>query len=222
MRFTVADLKSIKENILQSLDSRHSRDTPYQHWLLDDLLPEEDGREVADLPFTVPDIEETGGKRETNNSLRQFFSEENREKFPVVDRVSTAFQSTEVVRAIESSFDVTLSGNFLRIEFCQDTEHFWLEPHTDIGAKKFTLLVGYSDSPEGEEWGTSIYYDRDRFYEQSPFGFNKGLVFVPSDRTWHGFEKRRITGIRRSIIINYVVPEWRSRHELAFPSTVVS
>jgi hypothetical protein len=36
--------------------------------------------------------------------------------------------------------------------------------------------------------------------------------------TWHGFRPRDIRGVRRSLIVNYVVPEWRARHELAFPS----
>lgn len=40
--------------------------------------------------------------------------------------------------------------------------------------------------------------------------------------TWHGFGKRPIGGIRRSIIVNYVKDEWRSRHELAYPDRPVA
>jgi hypothetical protein len=40
---------------------------------------------------------------------------------------------------------------------------------------------------------------------------------VPGADTWHGFRRRPIAGIRRSLIVNYVKSEWRSRHELAFP-----
>ena len=50
----------------------------------------------------------------------------------------------------------TLGGSFLRIEYCLDTDGFWLEPHTDIGAKLFTMLVYLSDHPEAEDWGTDI------------------------------------------------------------------
>ena len=59
-------------------------------------------------------------------------------------------------------------------------------------------------TPEGEVIGSA------------PGGFGKGLMFVPGPDTWHGFARRRITGVRRSLIVNYVKPEWRSRHELAF------
>ncbi|MGD0186545.1 MAG: hypothetical protein ABSC25_15020 [Roseiarcus sp.] len=34
---------------------------------------------------------------------------------------------------------------------------------------------------------------------------------------WRGFRRRPVDGVRRSLIINDVKPEWRSRHELAFP-----
>ena len=37
-----------------------------------------------------------------------------------------------------------------------------------------------------------------------------------------GFTPRAIRGVRRSLIVNYVKPEWRARHELAFPDQVVT
>jgi hypothetical protein len=40
---------------------------------------------------------------------------------------------------------------------------------------------------------------------------------VPANDTYHGFERRIIPGVRRSLIVNYVGPEWRSRQELAYP-----
>ena len=218
----MADIQTIKNTVLQCLKDCQTQDIPYRHWHVSNCLPEDDAMAIADLPFPVPHVDDTGGRRETHNSLRQFFSAENRERHPVVKNVTDAFQSPEIVRAIEKTFDVSLSGNYLRIEYCLDGENFWLEPHTDIGAKKFTMLVGYTTCPGGEEWGTSIYYDKDRFFGQAPFGFNKGLVFIPSDHTWHGFERRPMKGgVRKAIIINYVIPEWRSRHELAFPNDPV-
>ena len=39
---------------------------------------------------------------------------------------------------------------------------------------------------------------------------------MPSNNTWHGFEPRTITGVRRSVIVNYVTDEWRAREQLAF------
>ena len=217
----MTDVATIQQTLLDSLRRRQTQDVPYRHWLLEGCLPEEDGDAIAALPFPIAEIEDTGGKRETHNASRNFFSVENRERYPVVENVSQAFQSSKVVHALEETFGVELAGNYLRIEHCQDSGGFWLEPHTDIGAKKFTMLVGYTKAPGAEDWGTSIYYDKDRFYGNAPFGFNKGLVFIPSDHSWHGFESRPIDGIRISIIVNYVIPEWRSRHELAFPDQPV-
>lgn len=43
---------------------------------------------------------------------------------------------------------------------------------------------------------------------------NSGLLFVPGKDTWHGFEKRPIHGLRRTLIVNYVDDSWKARHEL--------
>jgi hypothetical protein len=48
------------------------------------------------------------------------------------------------------------------------------------------------------------------------------MIFVPSKHTWHGFERRPIEGVRRSIIVNYVTNEWRAREQLAYPQTPVT
>ena len=48
------------------------------------------------------------------------------------------------------------------------------------------------------------------------------MIFVPADNTWHGFEPREIPGVRQSLILNYVTPEWRAREQLAFPDQPVT
>src|SRR3546814_4060289 len=84
-------------------------------------------------------------------------------------------------------------------------------------AKCFTMLVYLSTAPGSAQWGTDI-YDAERHHAgRAPAGFDQGLIFVPASDTWHGFEPRRIDGVRRSIIVNYVVPEWRARPDLAVP-----
>ena len=50
---------------------------------------------------------------------------------------------------------------------------------------------------------------------------NTALALVPSDITYHGFERRHIEGIRTSVIIKYVTSEWRGREQLAFPDRPV-
>jgi hypothetical protein len=48
------------------------------------------------------------------------------------------------------------------------------------------------------------------------------MVFIPADNTWHGFEKRAIKGVRKSLILNYVTPEWRAREQLSYPDTLIT
>ena len=111
---------------------------------------------------------------------------------------------------------------YVRVEYAQDIDGFWLKPHTDIGVKMFTMLIYMSDDPRHADLGTDIYADENTHVGRSPFEPNAAMIFVPSKNTWHGFEKRPIHGVRRSIIVNYVTNDWRAREQLAFPQTPVS
>jgi len=79
------------------------------------------------------------------------------------------------------------------------------------------MLVYLSTEPGSEEWGTDILDANLNLVAVAPYKRNCGLIFVPGGDTWHGFRRRPIQGVRRSLIVNYVKPEWRSRHELAYP-----
>jgi hypothetical protein len=195
--------------------------TPFPHWLLRDVLPAWLREEVGALPFPPAATGDSLGKRETFNSRRIFVSEENRERFLACDVLADAFQDEATVGLLEDLTGTTLAGGFTRIEYCLDTDGFWLEPHTDIGAKMLTLLIYLSEHPDAENWGTDIMDAAGNVLGRAPGAANRGLVFVPGSDTWHGFTRRPIEGVRRSLIVNYVKPEWRSRHELAFPDQAV-
>lgn len=196
-------------------------EAPYRHWLLSGVLPSSLCRSVVALPFPPPAIDDTRGRRETHNGSRIFVSAANRRRYPACEALADAFQDEATTGLIEDICDVSLAGSYLRIECALDSDGFWLEPHTDIGAKLFTMLVYLSDHPDAEDWGTDIMDAAGGVLGRASGAFNSGLVFVPGQDTWHGFVRRRISGLRRSLIVNYVKPEWRSRHELAFPETPV-
>jgi len=217
----MSDILTTTETLLASLRCADRSDTPYTHWLLGQCLPDEVVDAVTGLPITPPYIEDTQGRRETHNDNRIHFGPYYRSQYVVMDTLAHVFQSPEVVKALEGSTGGRLGGTSLRIEYCLDSEGFWLEPHTDIGVKKFTMLIYLNREPEGVDWGTDIYSDHDTHAGRAPAGVNKGLIFVPSDKTWHGFEKRPMNGVRKSLIINYVGPEWRNRHELCFPENPI-
>lgn len=206
---------------LSCLDRAGAGTYPYPHWLLQHALPDDVCAAIDALPVAPPPVGDTKGKRETNNSTRLFFGRRQQAAHPVCANLSAALQSDAVTRRLAALCDVTLAGSYLRIEYCLDTDGFWLEPHTDIGAKLFTMLIYLSDDPGSEAWGTDILDGPDKLVSTTPYVRNGGLIFIPADNSWHAFHRRPINGVRRSLIVNYVRPEWRSRHELAFPDQPV-
>jgi hypothetical protein len=108
------------------------------------------------------------------------------------------------------------------MEFAQDIDGFWLEPHSDLGVKLFTMLLYLSKDPRHQDLGTDIFDADKKRVGRSPFAPNAAMIFVPADNTFHGFEKRPIKGVRTSLIINYVTDEWRAREQLAFPEAPIA
>ena len=108
------------------------------------------------------------------------------------------------------------------MEYAQDVDGFWLAPHTDLGVKRFTMLIYLNDSADDQlGLGTDLFCDDETWARQTPFDDNSALIFVPGANTWHGLRKRPIVGVRRSVIMNYVTDDWRAREQLAFPDAPV-
>ena len=216
----MASVDDVKRSVLDSFAKAEQSETPYRHWIVRDLLPPELIAPLQTLPFPTPELGGVSGTREVHNKSRNYFDAENRAAHDACDLVTAALQDSEVVAATEKAFGASLDSTYLRVEYAQDADGFWLEPHTDIGVKAFTMLLYLSDGHEA--LGTSIYADKETHVGNSPFAPNLAMIFVPSDHTWHGFEPRPIEGIRRSIIVNYVTQDWRAREQLAFPEQTVS
>ncbi len=196
-------------------------EVPFRHWSLADVLPPETCGAIRALPFNIPDMGGIAGRRESINAQRSFFGVEQRRQFPVCDALAHALQAPATIALLQRLCGTVLAGASLRIEYCQDTDGFWLEPHTDIGAKLFTMLIYLSDGPAAETLGTDLLDTTGNLVARSPGTFDSGLIFIPAEDTWHGFAPRRIEGVRRTLIVNYVRPEWRARHELCFPDMPV-
>jgi len=215
-------LHDIKTNIRHSVGAADRHSEPYPYWLLQDVFPRAVYDELKEMPFVAPDLDGISGTREAHNADRVYFSGGNLETFESARATAEAFQDSAVVAYLMKTFDAPLEGTFVRIEYAQDIDGFWLKPHTDIGVKMFTMLIYMSDDPRHAGLGTDIYADENTHVGRSPFAPNSAMIFVPSKNTWHGFEKRPIEGVRRSIIVNYVTNDWRAREQLAFPQTPVT
>lgn len=211
------ETNAVVATLLHSFKTSAMHPKPYRHWFLKDCLPADNAEAITHLPFPAPTLGGLSGKRELHNATRKYFDVENRLAFPSVEAFAQAFQSKAVTETIETHFGTKLGGTYLRLEYAQDTGGFWLEPHTDLGVKVFTMLLYLSKDPAHRDLGTDIYDAEKRHVARSPFEPNGALVFIPSTDTYHGFEPRTIEGIRKSVIINYVTNDWRAREQLSFP-----
>jgi len=208
---------AVADSFLACLEQSRHVTQPFYYWLLEDVLPEADVDTVAALPIPPPRGTEFTGRRETNNATRKFFNAEVQERFPVCRRIVDGFKDERVIKAIEAETGARLHDTRLRIEYCQDTPGFWLEPHTDIAVKKFTMLVYLLRDPALRLAGTDIHEGPPdhRYVTTAPYGRNLGLIFIPAGNTWHGVGHHPLKTLRKSLIINYVSADWRDTFELA-------
>jgi hypothetical protein len=209
----------------KSLKASQVLDNPYRRWILDNSLPESMCTGILVLPIKPPDMGDSGGVRDLrdNNHKRTFFTPELQKDFPAVKTFVEAFQTPQVARQFAETLGVPdLESSFLRIEYMQDTDGMWLKPHPDITAKLFSMVIYLCTGPEAKDWGTDIYDPDQKWVERGTAEFNRAVIFVRSETTFHGFEKRPIKGVRRLMEINYVIPEWRDRYQLCLPDNPVT
>jgi hypothetical protein len=207
--------------MLRTLGTSNVCTEPFTHWQFNQVFPPATLEELVALPLKAPDVKYEKGTREYNNSDRTYFNADTCAQFQIAETVTGMFQAAEIVSGIEKLCGINLDGSYLRIEYAQDQEGFWLEPHTDIRVKLLSMLIYLSCDPATTDLGTDIYDKDRRLVRRMPFIPNQALVFVPGNDTWHGFEKRPIKGVRKTLIVNYVTNEWRARSELASPEMPV-
>ncbi len=212
---------SAKAALAASLGAAARFEAPYRHWDLSDIFGAQIVAELNSLPFPAPDLGGVSGTRELHNNTRRYFDQANIAAHPVCRALAEALQDPETVGLIARTTGADLDGCYLRIEYAQDVDGFWLAPHTDLGVKKLTMLY-YLGAEDQADLGTDLYADGAAWVKRSSFSPDCALVFVPSDNTWHGFTPRPINGVRKSVIINYVTDEWRAREQLAYPTQPVS
>ena len=213
---------TVVSSMLASIDRARVIKKPYPHWFLTSCLPSAAATAINALPFEAPALGGVSGKREVHNATRKYFDADNMARHLVCKAVNEAFQGPRLTARLAEAFGTTLKGNYLRVEYAQDTNGFWLEPHTDLGVKVFTMLLYLSTDPQHAGLGTDIYDADKKHVGTSPFESNGAMIFVPSGDTYHGFEPRQIDGVRKSVIINYVTNDWRAREQLAFPDSPIA
>ena len=207
--------------VVSALECADEEAWPYRHWLLRDVLDPNTLAGLKAWPHAAPRVRCALGRREENNATRRHLDSDTIARIGPARALAEAFQDARVVSAIEARCGTSLAGTNLRIEYAQDIAGFWLEPHTDIGVKAFTMFIYLDDGDEVRDWGTDLYSDTNTPVKRLRFADNAGMILIPGADTWHGFLPREIDGVRRTLIINFVTSEWRSRHQCAYPDTPV-
>ncbi|HEB80497.1 MAG TPA: 2OG-Fe(II) oxygenase [Chromatiales bacterium] len=213
----VPDASAVAEHFARALRAARRDDTPYRHWALSDVLPEDLAVGVLVLPIVPPIVGDSHGVRDTDNRKRTFFTPELRARFPTCAAFAEGLQGPQIARLFQETCGIEVAGGYLRMEYIQDIDGAWLEPHRDIPEKLFSMVLYLCTGPEAKEWGTDIYDSERRRVGRTSAQFNSAVIFVPGPDTWHGFEPRPICGVRRLLEINYVRSDWRDRDQLAFP-----
>lgn len=183
---------------------------PFKHWELSDVLPSE----LTDQILAVRIPKTTGfsydGTRASDSKVRPqgtpprrlFLDTKTNEDYPFFKNLVDALLSKSVIDAIEFKFGLSTKDLYLRVEYINDFDGFFLDPHKDIVEKRFSMLLYLGDGPE--HMGTD-FYDADlKVVKTNPFRHNHAYVFLPSDNTWHGLERKPIPDRRCSLLINYV------------------
>ncbi len=218
----VPDAAKIARHFSDAVHRARRDDQPYRHWKLTEVLPEALCTAILTLPIAPPQLGKTDGTRNTYNQQRCFITPLLRAKFPACAMLSDALQRSDVARLMAETCDIPVNGSFLRMEYMQDTDGAWLEPHRDIPEKLFSMVIYLFTGPDAKDWGTDIYDAERRWVGRSSGEFNTGVIFVPGPATWHGFDQRPIVGVRRLMEINYVRSDWRDREQLTFPDRAIS
>ncbi|MGI8842040.1 MAG: 2OG-Fe(II) oxygenase [Caulobacteraceae bacterium] len=212
---------AVTASVIASLAGRRQFDEPFRHWTVAEVFPPASAAALRRLPFPTVHLGGVSGKRELYNDERHYFDAANNARLAECAAVAAAFQSPDVVEAIEANTGANLSASFVRLEYAQDTDGFWLAPHTDLGVKRFTMLIYLADGAGQGDLGTDLYADPGTWAKRTAFADNSALIFVPCDATWHGLARRPIAGVRKSVIMNYVTADWRERGQLAYPDQPV-
>jgi hypothetical protein len=211
------DSGAVAEHFRHSLEGAKRDDWPYRHWILKDIYPEALCAGILALPIDPPRLGKTDGTRGTYNSERCFFTPYMRKTYAACAALCDALQRPDVAKIVGETCDIDVEGAFLRMEYIQDVDGAWLEPHHDIPEKLFSMVIYLCLGPDAKGWGTDIYDSNKKLVGSSSAEFDSAVIFIPGENTWHGFEPRKIVGVRRLMEINYVRPSWRSREQLSFP-----
>ena len=180
--------------------------TPEKWWRVHKAFTEAQVKKMIKL-FPEEVSENLSGRRASANKFRTFITRDS--------KGADIFKDWNTLEKKMKKSDITgvdMKYGNLRIELCQDGPEFWLEQHVDIPEKLMTLQI-YLDKGN-ENWGTVLYSQPDQVFMELPFKSNTGWLGVLGEPVIHGVPKKKVDGVRKSVIINYVTSDWKDTDQL--------
>jgi hypothetical protein len=181
--------------------NKTTRWSPFTHYVIKDVFCEKELSEIRKL-----DLELHSGKlngERASNQNRFFITKSNINDNFVFERIIDYFSRDSVIEMFEKESGRTIRGNYLRVEFLEDKESSWLEPHCDIEEKLVSLIIYLNDTNEDEKNGTVLYNEDMMKVRTIPFIDNSGFYFFAGKNTWHGLEPVDVKQSRKAIMVNY-------------------
>ena len=135
--------------------------SPIATILIENCFPKDVADELARLPFAAAGAGRSLRQTRIAQRPAQLF---RRRRHGALSGHAGGRRSASIEadrQAHPRTFGAPIDDTFLRLEYAQDIDGFWLQPHTDLGVKKFTCLIYLSEGPGHEKLGTDIYSSPD-------------------------------------------------------------
>jgi hypothetical protein len=175
---------------------------PYPHLALTEVLPSDVAWALARLPLAQPKAAVLGCPRPAAQAYHDLGALDLA-RFPACRTVVEGFGSEEVVAAIARVAGANLRDCQVQISLVREVDGYERPPVTRCGDARFTLMVALDTGHQGG-LGPDIYFETGDWASQVPWRAGCGFAFVPSPRSWHGFEPRMIRRVRTSLVVDYV------------------
>jgi hypothetical protein len=203
----------VNTKLLESLQRSKWQDSPWDHFIIENILTDEQVDEIRNASVTRDGVLHDGtrsgykqGVEKQNHKLREYITKDNYKKYPELTKFINELRSRPVrehiAKMVGNKND--FAGSFVRLEVLNDTEGFWLKPHCDIPEKLISSLIYVNKTGESINLGTDLYNEDLEFVKTVPFWHNYGYIFHGPNK-WHGMNKgKNIKVERRGIQLNYV------------------
>ena len=206
--------------LIQSLGRATRHDKPWEYFTFGQSLSPQQIDEIKNADILKGGILHDGtrsgykdGVEKQNHKLREYVTNENRDKYPELVSFIKELQSRpirEMIAKMVGNKD-NFAGSYVRLEVLNDTQGFWLKPHCDIPEKLISSLIYINQTGENVNLGTDLYDEDLKLVDTVPFWHNYGYIFHGPNK-WHGMEEGKEVQVeRRGIQLNYVTfkTDWK-------------